>query len=207
MVVAGAGGHALEVLDVLLEYSITEEVFFYDDVNPYNLIFKKYEVLKSMFEINQKTSGKFEFIIGVGSPANRKAIFEKFTGLGGIYLPLKSKTSIISAFSIGINYDAMKTCFIGPDTNIGKVCLINTGAQIHHEVELNEFSEVSPGAVVLGKVKIGANCSIGANATILPGVTIGSNVIIGSGSVVTKDVPDYSVAVGNPAKVIKTIIP
>ncbi|WP_072031604.1 DapH/DapD/GlmU-related protein [Anaerovibrio sp. RM50] len=46
---------------------------------------------------------------------------------------------------------------------------------------------------------------IGAGATILPGVTVGKHSIVGAGSVVTKDVPDYSVVVGNPAKVVKTL--
>ena len=48
---------------------------------------------------------------------------------------------------------------------------------------------------------------IGAGATILPGVCIGQKAIVGAGSVVTKDVPDYGVAVGNPAKVIKYLEP
>ncbi|ORU01301.1 Acetyltransferase (isoleucine patch superfamily) [Anaerovibrio sp. JC8] len=46
---------------------------------------------------------------------------------------------------------------------------------------------------------------IGAGATILPGVTVGKHAIVGAGSVVTKDVPDYSLVVGNPAKVVKTL--
>lgn len=46
---------------------------------------------------------------------------------------------------------------------------------------------------------------IGAGATILPGVCVGKYAIVGAGSVVTKDVPDYAVAVGNPAKVIKIL--
>lgn len=46
---------------------------------------------------------------------------------------------------------------------------------------------------------------IGAGATILPGVTIGKHAIVGAASVVTKDVPDYGVVVGNPAKVIKML--
>ena len=46
------------------------------------------------------------------------------------------------------------------------------------------------------------NASIGANATLLPGITIGANALIGAGSVVTKDVPAFSIVVGNPAKVI-----
>lgn len=53
------------------------------------------------------------------------------------------------------------------------------------------------------KVTIGDNCWIGAGVTICPGVTIGENSVIGAGSVVTKDIPANSVAVGNPCKVIR----
>jgi len=52
---------------------------------------------------------------------------------------------------------------------------------------------------------VGKGASIGSNATIICGVTIGENVLIGAGSVVTKDVPNNSVVVGNPARVIKTL--
>ncbi len=51
---------------------------------------------------------------------------------------------------------------------------------------------------------IGEKCFIGANAIIMAGVIIGNQVIIGSGAVVTKDIPSNSIAVGNPAKVIKS---
>lgn len=54
-------------------------------------------------------------------------------------------------------------------------------------------------------IKIGNNVWIGANVCVLPGVTIGNSCIIGAGSVVTKDIPPHSVAVGNPCKIIKSI--
>lgn len=54
-------------------------------------------------------------------------------------------------------------------------------------------------------VFIGDDCWIGGNVTILPGVTIGEGCTIGAGSVVTKDIPPFSVAVGSPCKVRKTI--
>ncbi|MBQ8024353.1 MAG: sugar O-acetyltransferase [Succinivibrio sp.] len=54
-------------------------------------------------------------------------------------------------------------------------------------------------------IKVGDNVWIGGGVQVMPGVTIGSNVVIGSGSVVVKDIPDNSVAVGNPCKVIREI--
>ena len=54
-------------------------------------------------------------------------------------------------------------------------------------------------------IKVGNNVWIGGNVVVLPGVTIGNNVVIGAGSVVTKNIPDNVVAVGNPCRVIKKI--
>ena len=57
----------------------------------------------------------------------------------------------------------------------------------------------------IGRVIIGDNVFIGAESVVLPGVTIGSNVVIGANSTVTHDIPDNSVAVGSPARVICTL--
>ena len=54
-------------------------------------------------------------------------------------------------------------------------------------------------------VTIGDNVWIGGNVCIMPGVTVGDNVVIGAGSVVTKDIPDSVIAVGNPCRVVRTI--
>lgn len=56
-----------------------------------------------------------------------------------------------------------------------------------------------------GKITIGNNVFIGMSTMILPGVTIGDNVVIGCGSIVTKDIPSNSIAVGSPARVIETL--
>ena len=54
-------------------------------------------------------------------------------------------------------------------------------------------------------ITVGDNVWFGASVQVMPGVTIGNNVVIGGGSIVVKDIPDNSVAVGNPCKVIRTI--
>lgn len=54
-------------------------------------------------------------------------------------------------------------------------------------------------------ISVGNDVWIGAGVSVLPGVSIGNNCVIGAGSVVTRDIPDNSIAVGNPCKVIKTL--
>lgn len=85
------------------------------------------------------------------------------------------------------------------------------GAGVHFYVNNHKFNRIDIPIIDQGYypsegiiIKNGA--WIGANAIILPGVTIGINSVIGAGSIVTKSIPDYCIAVGNPAKVIKRIV-
>ncbi len=70
---------------------------------------------------------------------------------------------------------------------------------------LRELEESLQDVDLFGKITVGNNVHIGTNAIIMPGVTIGDNCIIGCGAIVTKDIPSNAIAVGVPARVIKTI--
>ncbi|ADY52458.1 hexapeptide repeat-containing transferase [Pseudopedobacter saltans DSM 12145] len=88
--------------------------------------------------------------------------------------------------------------------DIGNNVMFGPNVQIYtatHPLNFKERLEYE-----LGKpISIGNNCWIGGNTTICPGVKIGNRSVIGAGSVVTKDIPEDCLAVGNPAKVIKTL--
>lgn len=73
-----------------------------------------------------------------------------------------------------------------------------------HEVEVQSRRDYIEYAA---PVVIGDDCWIGGGSTILPGVTIGKGCTIAAGSVVTRSIPDFSVAVGSPAKVVKKVTP
>jgi len=90
-------------------------------------------------------------------------------------------------------------------SKIGDYCIINTGANIDHECILDEGSEIAPNATLCGCIHVGKYSWVGANATILPRINIGANSVVGAGSVVTKDVPENVVVVGNPAKELRKI--
>lgn len=82
---------------------------------------------------------------------------------------------------------------IGPSVNIFTAC-----HPIEVELRLKELEYAS-------SVEIGDNVWIGGGVTITPGVKIGNNSVVGAGSVVTKDIPENVVAVGNPCRIIKDI--
>jgi sugar O-acyltransferase (sialic acid O-acetyltransferase NeuD family) len=207
MLILGAGGHALEILDVWQELSGGGEVYLYDDINLSKKEIHGIAILKSLDEVQAKLSSAFPFIIGVGLPVARKNFYDKFSMAGGKLYPIKSSASFVSPYTLNTAFDVMKNCFIGPDTSIGTGALINTGAQVHHQASIGMFTEISPRAVILGSVVIGAYSRIGANCTILPNIKIGDNVTVGAGSVVTKDISDNSMAAGVPAIIKKQLPP
>ncbi len=99
-------------------------------------------------------------------------------------------------------------CVIGPYTIVGRVVMRSAN---HHTEFLNLY-DVMQRRVIGGRsvlrppgelVRIGAACWLADNVTILEGVQIGNGVIVGAGSVVTKSIPDYAIAVGNPARVVR----
>jgi acetyltransferase-like isoleucine patch superfamily enzyme len=104
---------------------------------------------------------------------------------------------------------------------IGDYCAINSFAKLfgHGGIEIGDYTQIGPGCLLtttthdyqqdlktgFKKIDIGENVWIGANCIILADVTIEDHSVIGAGSVVNRSIPQYSVAVGSPARVIKEI--
>ena len=93
----------------------------------------------------------------------------------------------------------------GGGITIGHHCFIGPNCGMYTAIHPMLAEERNQGLEKALPIVIGDNCWIGADVTILPGVTVGSNTIIGAKSVVTKDIPDHVLALGNPCRVIRPI--
>jgi acetyltransferase-like isoleucine patch superfamily enzyme len=88
---------------------------------------------------------------------------------------------------------------VGNNVNIGQHVILSG---LNHDYQ-DILNEPSMQKVFSKQIVIQDNVWIGANSVILPGISIGAHSMIGAGSVVTKDIPAYCLAVGNPARIVK----
>ncbi len=105
------------------------------------------------------------------------------------------------AFNYGCYVNGFGGLVIGDGSEFGPYVMIHTA---NHRYDDPERPVTQQGWEVARPVEIGRNCWIGMGACILPGVRIGDSCVVGAGSVVSKEVEPYSVAVGAPARAIKS---
>ncbi|WP_138940614.1 hypothetical protein [Aquimarina agarivorans] len=99
----------------------------------------------------------------------------------------------------------MASVTVNIEAKIGEFCILNTGANFGHEGIMNDFSSLAPGVTVGGNVKIDMFSAICLGANIIHSVTIGMHSIVGSGALVNKDIENFKLAYGVPAKEIREV--
>ncbi|MBR3504504.1 MAG: sugar O-acetyltransferase [Clostridia bacterium] len=153
-----------------------------------------------MYEFNTSKPSEVE--------KRRGLMKEMFGSVGeGVWINQPLTLAVGSTVTIGESTYINSGLILIDDYNItiGKGCLFGTGVTLCTTGHPIDPEERAKGGMYSFPITIGDGAWIGAGAIILPGINIGKYAVIGAGSVVTKDIPDYTIAVGNPCKPIRKI--
>lgn len=167
-------------------------------------IFYKEIGFKNWLKDHQNENLFFSVAIGGSLGKARTMIHDYLKQQGLIPLSIIHDTAFVSgSANIDEGCQILANATICARTSLGKATIINTAASIDHECQIGKGCHIGPGANLAGLVEIDDFSFIGMGAVVLPRIKIGKNVIIGAGSIVTKNIGDNCVVYGNPAKIKK----
>lgn len=199
MILYGAGGHAKVVVDCVLSQE-EELIGFFDDKSDL-VSLNGYDVFGPYDENNHPEE---LIVITIGDNDIRKrlatsVIRHKFGTV------IHSGATLSPYTKIGEGSSILQGTVLQSGVKVGKHCIINTSSSIDYDAVIGDFCHVSPGVTICSEVKVESGTHIGAGATILPKVSVGKCCVIGAGAVITQNLPDYSLVVGVPGKVIRKL--
>lgn len=190
----GAGGHCKVVMDILDANGLAVSKIV--DDNPKGDSFMN---LPCSIPADEKFD---KVIITIGNCQIRKKIADKIC-VNNYITAIHPFSYVSKNASIGEGSVVMQGGIVQTGCRIGKHCIINTKASVDHDCKIEDFVHIASGATVCGEVEIGECTWIGAGAVVKQCIKIGKNCMIGAGAVIIHDVPDNSVVVGNPGRIIK----
>jgi sugar O-acyltransferase (sialic acid O-acetyltransferase NeuD family) len=204
VVVIGAGGHGREVLWLLRASGPEiEPVGFLDDDE--GLQGRQVCELPVLGPITASTVGdpRVAYAWGIGFPRLRRQLAER---LGSVsYFTARHPSVLLSEYvEIGEGSVICAGTILTSQVKVGRHVLINLHVTVSHDVVISDYCTLSPGVHLSGRVELGDGTCVGTGAVLLPGVKVGAWSVIGAGAVVTKDLPEGVVAVGIPARVVKS---
>ena len=203
IIIIGSGGHAKVVIDIIEaenKYKIEAVVCDFAEKGTEIL---GYKIIGGLDMLNELPHFG---IIAVGDNYFREQYAQKIKNIfpDFEFITVIHPSAVVSRHArivAGTIFQA--NAVIKSDTIIGEHNIINSNVSIGHDIMTSDFVTVGPGALIGGYTTIGRGSAVNMGCCIRDRVKIGEYSIIGMGAVVTKDVPPYVVAYGNPAEVVR----
>jgi len=210
VVIWGARGHALVLVDLLVSAGLRPIAFFDNDPRSKSPVggVPIYHGDRGYASWTRQKKGRRRIAcavaIGGGRGDDRLRILRRLAADGLHPATLVHPAAVVaSSAEIGLGCQILAGAIVGPASTLGMAVIVNTAASVDHECNLAEGVHVGPGAVLAGCVRVGARAFIGAGAVVLPRISIGSDAIVGAGAIVRAHVRARSVVAGNPARPLR----
>ena len=209
MIVFGAGGNSLGILDAMEACNaqdpsrpLYEIAGILDDI-PANLgkLVLGHKVLGTIAEA-PKHAG-CSFINGISSIGSFREM-PNIVARAGVPLErfatvVHPRATVAASARVGRGTSILAGSVIAPEAAIGDHVIMLQNSSVNHHSIVHDFATLSAGVTVLGYVDIGRNAFVGGGSTLVPRVKVGESAVVGAGSVLLRDVPAGCVYVGNPA--------
>jgi sugar O-acyltransferase (sialic acid O-acetyltransferase NeuD family) len=203
LIMLGGARHATSVFNVAR--SAGYEVAHIVDPGKRGTRLYDIEIIGTVEEID--TPERFHFCIAVGDNHRREIVHEDLRRWlpAAIFPVLIHASAVVSCgTSLGEGTVVMPGAIIGPNTTVGRFCILNTRCSIDHDGRMHDYSSLAPGVTGGGCVRIGARSAICIGATIKDDVEVGNDSVVGANSYLSRDLPEHKVAYGTPAKVVRS---
>jgi sugar O-acyltransferase (sialic acid O-acetyltransferase NeuD family) len=210
VVIIGAGGHGREVADILRHQSqhgpdLSVLGFVVDEPGLHAEVVNGLPVLGDWAWFETVDKSEIRVVCAVGLPQTRKRLVERARSTGLSFINAVSPLAHLSPYAkTGEGLMLFPHSFASADSFIGDHVIVNVAATISHDTKIGSHGTLNPGVHLAGNVTIGEGCYLGIGSSVIQGVAIGAWTTLGAGCVVIRDLPENVVAVGVPARIIRT---
>lgn len=190
IVVAGGGGHAHVVIEILQESGV-EVVGILDPDSSTSEVLGVPNLGGDDALATLSSWGVHGAVPAVGDNARRRIVFDRIVAAGlEPFSAIHPRAAISRSAVIGRGTVIMANAVLNAQCRIGDNCIINTAASIDHHGDIGEDVHIAPGCRLAGNVTVGNLSFLGIGVTVTPDVRIGAGVFAPAGLTITRDVPD-----------------
>ena len=202
IIIFGSGGHAVSVANVAR--SAGYEICGFVDPRPAAVRLLGYPILSTLDEIAKPES--YGVAIAVGDNALRERIHSELLAEDPslIFPSLVHQSATVAHFArLGEGTMIMPHAAVGPNSTVGRFCIVNTHASLDHDCVMLDYASLAPRVVTGGRVQVGTRTAVSIGACVKQGIVLGSDSVVGANSYVNSDVPSNWVVYGTPARRIR----